>query len=310
MEGGHNLISGTQQGVQIGHPSVNGNAARKISSQQIFQYPPGGVAGDGRDKFDAVARIDQSGGRRLLPVQLQHTGLGRLAPKDHPLAVHHHAQVLACPSQQVHRAVAVHHQQLQHGQGAAAEELGGISVEHDAVAVADEAQPGGNGDAQGGCQLRVVEVVVLRESADLIVVARQRHPALVHIQGLGHHLPQVLQLTAPSRQKQGGGRTAVQSEHPLGDLLGQYLGGCPDRFPKLAARDLLFHAQHVPVGDKILAQLGFHPLRRGEGDQVAPHQLFGDLIPGNGSHGVSHHSAVPAHRDIGGARANIGQHQI
>ena len=66
----------------------------------------------------------------------------------------------------------VHHQQVQHRQRTAAEELGRLAVEQNAIAVTDKPQSCRNGNSQWRGILRVIQLVLPGEGADVVVVLR------------------------------------------------------------------------------------------------------------------------------------------
>ncbi len=207
--------------------------------------------------------------------------------------------------------VAVHKEHVPQGEHPAAEKLCRAAVQGDHIAVVYHAQGGGYRDAQGRSKFRVFQIVLLGIGAGLKVPACQGNPAFAHLQLLCHHLGQALKLAAASCQEHSRGGAPVDFHCFLGDLFGKPLGGGAGKLPQILGIRLVLHAQDVGIGLRLFGAYGkLQALGGFEVYQEALHQRLRYLVPCYGSHGVAHHAALPAHCQVGGAGANICQHQV
>ena len=305
------VVAGVDGLIQRHRHAVDGHKPPVPGPHKVRRGSDGVRALLRRGEADVVPGVNHIGQLRRLAVEQNHRRRGQGGAVELPLAVEGKGQVRAGLADEVAVAVAVHHQDVPHDEHAASEELRRLAVEQNDVAVVDEPQPRGDGDAQRRGVLRVVEVVFVAEGVLFKVVSGNGDPGGLDAQLLRHPFLQALQLAAAAGEEHRRGHLAVELQNAPGQLLSKRGHRRGDQLPQLLGGGFVGDAQNVRVADLSLVVQGFfQPLRLLELHQQRPHEELCHLVPGDGGHGVAHHAAVPADGDVGGARADVHQHQI
>ncbi len=121
----------------------------------------------------------------FLLVDEQGSRLGRCAVEDFPPSVDGYGQVGSGTADDIAEIVAVHHQKIQSRKTSGSEQLCRASVQHDAEAVVDHIQAGGDDDAQRGGIFRIVQLIFSRIGICMKIVAGYCHTGLIHPEGHG-----------------------------------------------------------------------------------------------------------------------------
>ena len=195
--------------------------------------------------------------------------------------------------------ITVHHQEIKRRKASASEKLRRPPVQGHTETVVNQVQPGRNRDPKRGRIFRIIQVILIRESADLEIIARDRHAVRIHRKSRRDPLLKSRKLASSSRKEQCRRSAAVHLQNLLSDLLAQKLCRTLDTLEHLFLGSLPLESQDIgECNHFLLLDLRLHLFRRSEIHQILPHDRLCHLITGNRSHGITGHAAAGTRRDI------------
>ena len=247
---------------------VDQRAAGKLR-QQLAQRLMGVRTAAGGDEVHPVSRVDHGAEHRVLSVHRQHRRHCRFAPQNNVPPVQRQRQALSGSAQHIGIGVSVHQQNIPQGHHAAAEQLRGLAVEQDDIAVVQQAHARRDGDAQRRRILGVIQLDRIGVGALGKVVSRHGYPLFVHIQLFSDPLLQTVELAAAAGQKECGGGRAVDADHLLSNGRGQLFHRLLELCHHFVIGQLVFQAHNIGVVYGLsLPQRTLDVLRRLEIDQI------------------------------------------